>query len=344
MRNYFKTALILILLFFPILLMATIENIDDAGFVPGPIWFSKYPVFVGDKVKIYTALYNNSDYKISGEIYFLNNKNEIGVVNFEMMANSGAKNISIDWIASQGEIEIEAEIKNVKIADGQEVIVPNVDFENKQIAKNTIFVDFDNDKDGIGNIADSDDDNDGKNDLAEIAEGTNPFEADQKISSSSPEEELFKENEDSDEQTVLDKIDDSVMGFLNKITKNKIDEYIDNLGQEQVQKLEIKKEELEGRLEMTVENNLNKISTQKSTTTNVSETPEANMVSSRPRSAENTEIKNNISHFFQTFFSKIYLYAITGLIFLLNHPVFLFLVLFFIVYFLIRKLIRFFIY
>jgi len=226
MKNFLKIYIFAFAFFLPLTSFAAIENISNAGFVPGPIWFSKYPVFVNDKVKIYTALYNNSQYNISGELHFLNNEKIIGSTNFEMPANSGAVDVWIDWVAEKGNIEIGAEIKNVSIINSQEEVVQGVDFTNTKIAKSKIFVDFDNDKDGIGNIADEDDDNDGKKDLAEIAEGTNPFEADQVISSSTPDEKIIIKNATEKDQNILDKIDDSVMGFLNKITKNKVDEYV----------------------------------------------------------------------------------------------------------------------
>lgn len=352
MKNTLKLFLISLAFFLPLISFAAIENISNAGFVPGPIWFSKYPVFVNDKVKIYTALYNNSQYNISGELHFLNNGKFIGSTNFEMPANSGAVDVWIDWVAEKGDIEIGADIKNVSIVNSQEEVVKDVAFKDTQIAKSKIFVDFDNDNDGIGNIADEDDDNDGKSDLSEIAEGTNPFEADQPVLATVTEEKIITEEKNEKDPNILDKLDSSVMGFLNKVTKNKVDEYVDALSSSQIKKLETKRNELKGEISDTIYNsldNLVKLETVKSTSTATSTLDNLNSPEFRikseylPKDLNKEEVKGKISIFFKNLFSKIYLFIVNVLIFFLSHPVFLFLLIFFIIYILIKKIIKFFI-
>ncbi len=347
MKNIFRILVISIVIFFPFAVFATIENIDNAGFVPGPIWFSKYPVFVDDEVRIYTALYNNSQYNISGELHFFNNENLIGNTDFEMLAGSGATDVWIDWVALKGDIEIGAEIKNVSIINSQKEAVSDIDFKDTQIAKSKIFIDFDNDGDGIGNIADDDDDNDGVNDLTEIAEGTNPFEVDHEISTSSPADEAVSIEKESEKAGFLDKVDDSVMGFLNKITQNKIDEFVDNFSESQVIKLESRKEDIKNRISENFENsisNIVKLDTIKSSSTASNTEKNLETVqSANPKEIEDIEIKNKISLFFKNFFSKSYLFIVNAMIFLLNHTFFLFLFIFFLIYLSIKKVIRFFV-
>ncbi|MDA3839625.1 MAG: hypothetical protein PF572_00915 [Patescibacteria group bacterium] len=352
MKNILKIFIISFILFSPFAIFAAIENIDNAGFVPGPIWFSKYPVFVDDEVKIYTALYNNSQYNISGELHFFNNEGFIGDTGFEMPANSGAHNVWIDWVAEKGEIEVGAEIKNVSIINSIENIVADIDFKETQIAKSKIFIDFDNDKDGIGNIADDDDDNDGKNDLAEIAEGTNPFEHDQIISTTTPNEDVESEIQIVEEKGFLDKIDDSVMGFLNKITQNKVDGLVDSLSISQIEKLETKKGELEEKITDTLYNSLDNIvqlktvkSTSTASSTEIAPNPPDLTITSEylPKDLNEAKVKNKISVFFKNLFSKTYLLIVNVLIFFLSHTIFLFLLIFFIVYLVIRKIFKFFV-
>jgi len=338
MKNKFKILFFGFLIFFPLALFAAMENIDNAGFVPGPIWFSKYPVFVGDEVKIYTALYNNSEYGISGDLYFYNNNKEIGKANFKMPANSGAKDVWIEWIALKGDVEISAEMKNVLIMDFQEKKNNNIGFQNAQIAKSKIFIDFDNDKDGIGNIKDNDDDNDGVSDLTEIAEGTNPFEADHKISTSTSQEELVEKKE---EKTFADKIDQSIMGFLGKITKNKLDNFVDNLSNVQAEKILSKKTQLEETHDTNKSFRLDTIKSSFSSKNSVVNRATSSSVS--PLENKNQEIKNGIIQSTKDFFSKIFIYILGFLIFLLKHPTFLFLFIFFLIYLAIKKLVRFFV-
>jgi len=343
-----KILIIAIFFFTPFFVFGAIENIDNAGFVPGPIWFSKYPVFVDDEVRIYTALYNNSDYDISGELHFLNNEEFIGKTNFEMPASSGALDVWIDWTAVKGNIEVSAEIKNVLIVNSEKEAVSDIDFKEGQIAKSEIFIDYDNDNDGIGNIEDDDDDNDGVDDLTEIAEGSNPFEVDHIISTSSDETRNNKDNLEKNDNGIIDKIDDSVMNFLNKVTKNKIDKYVDGFSEKQVEKLKLKQGALEDKINYTFYeslDNITKLKTIKSTTTIDTQNPSDLIVSSEylPSDLNRAKVKSKISTFFSNSISKVYLFFVNALIFFLSHPFFLFLLIFFIVYLSIRKIIRFFI-
>ena len=343
-----KVLITILFIFTPFFVFGAIENIDNAGFVPGPIWFSKYPVFVDDEVRIYTALYNNSNYDISGELHFLNNQEFIGKIDFEMPASSGALDVWIDWTAVRGNIEVSAEIKNVLIVNSEKEEVSDIDFKEGQIAKSEIFIDYDNDNDGIGNIEDNDDDNDGVDDLTEIAEGSNPFEVDHIISTSSDKTENDNDDLKKEDIGIIDKIDDSVMEFLNKITKNKIDKYVDGFSESQVKNLKLKQGALEDKINYTFYeslDNITKLKTTKSTTTvDTQNTPDV-ITSSEylPRDLDRAKVKSKISTFFSNTYSKVYLFLVNTLIFFLSHPFFLFLLIFFIVYLSIRKIIRFFI-
>ena len=341
MKNIFKILIISLVLLSPFVVLAAIENIDNAGFVPGPIWFSKYPVFVDDEVRIYTALYNNSQYNISGELHFYNNVNLIGSTDFEMLAGSGAMDVWIDWVAEKGDIEIGVEIKNVSIMNSNEEAISDIDFKDTQIASSKIFVDFDNDKDGVGNIDDDDDDNDGVSDLEEIAEGTNPFVVDHVISTSSLEKETDINSVEEEKKSVFDKFDDSVMGFLNKVSKNKVDQFVDTFSGTQVEKLEIKKDELEKKINYTLYDSLDNIvqlkTTNSTSTADTLNTPDLAITSEYlPKDLDRTKVKSKINIFFKNSFSKIYLLIVNILIFFLNHAFFLFLLIFFIIYLAIR--------
>lgn len=80
--------------------------------------------------------------------------------------------VSAIWIAEAGDHTI------FVTADSSDIIAESLEANNN--ASFQIFVDGDNDNDGIGNISDVDDDNDGYPDAMEISEGTNPLDGSSK--------------------------------------------------------------------------------------------------------------------------------------------------------------------
>lgn len=326
-----KIFLLLLLIFFSNPASAAIENIENAGFVPGPIWFSKYPVFVDDEVKIFTALYNNSQYNISAELHFFNNEKQIGKTNIELPAGSGTQDVSIEWVAEKGDIEISAEIKNVSAVNSQDEVVEQIDFSDTQVAKSKVFIDSDNDEDGIGNVDDDDDDNDGVSDLDEIAEGSDPFMVDHVISTSSDKSNEIELSNDQTVEKMSDKLDQSVVGFLNKVTNNKIDQIVDSIGGEKIDYLSEKKEEIENRLG-TSGQKLDTIKSQQSVLDGQEHSP---------RELKELEAKSKMSIFFSNILPKAYLFFLSILIFLLKHPFFLFIAIFFLIFIVIKRIFKF---
>lgn len=300
--------------------IAKMQNVSKAGISPAPIWFSQYPVYAGDKVKIYTALYNNSEYNISGELHFFNNKEFIDKTNFELPANSGNNDVWINWTALKGDIEIGVEIKSLAIKDAKNNLVFDISLEDNESVKNKISIDYKKEESL----------NEKENDVTEKEEKTEGTEVE------------FVEVDEK--ENILDKIDGSVMDFLNKITKNKIDESFDIIGEEQIKKLESKKNDLNNKINQDTENKAIKLDTTKSSTTTMSSQSEASLEQAEtPRKVEKEEIKNKISTFFENVFYKSYLFLLSVLIFFLNHKVFLFLLIFFTIYLIIKKIIRFFV-
>ena len=166
------------------------------------------------------------------------------------------------------------------------------------------------------------------------------------------EDDVENKHLGEDRGGIMDKLDDSVMGFLNKITKNKVDEFVDGFSVGQVEKLELKKEELKDKINYTLYDSLDnivKLQTLKSTSTSSSTSSELNtpdvITSSEylPEDLDRSKVKSKINVFFQNSFSKAYLFIVNALIFFLSHTFFLFLLLFFIIYLSIKKVIRFFV-
>jgi len=51
---------------------------SNAGFVPGNIWYSLDPFLEGDKIKIYTLIFNPDPRELSGTVVFFDNSVFLG--------------------------------------------------------------------------------------------------------------------------------------------------------------------------------------------------------------------------------------------------------------------------
>jgi len=143
----------------------------NAGFVQG-IWYSSPAIFADVPTRIYIALRNNTEHDLTGTIRFTDNGKRIG--SSEVSALSGRLvEAWVDWIPTSGEHTILATVSNATlhiIGGGTKSI------ESTSItAEDILIVDYDTDKDGIGDTTDTDDDNDGVSDTDEKARGSNPL-------------------------------------------------------------------------------------------------------------------------------------------------------------------------
>ncbi|PIR68603.1 hypothetical protein COU49_00045 [Candidatus Nomurabacteria bacterium CG10_big_fil_rev_8_21_14_0_10_35_16] len=86
---------------------------SNAGFVPGNIWYSQDPFEEGDKIKIYTVLFNPDSREFSGTVIFFDKTTFLGKKDFKVAPRS-VQDISIDWTVNVGEHIIFAKIENAK--------------------------------------------------------------------------------------------------------------------------------------------------------------------------------------------------------------------------------------
>lgn len=107
-RRYVAFPLFLFTLF-PVLVFAA----QSAGFVQGNISYSKDPFEEGDKVKIYTVIFNPDARELSGTVLFFDKTVLLGKKNFTV-SGGGAEAVSIDWTAMAGDHVISAKIENAK--------------------------------------------------------------------------------------------------------------------------------------------------------------------------------------------------------------------------------------
>src|SRR3989344_3108550 len=149
---------------------AQTKILKNIGFIQDNIWYSKDPFFEDDKIRIYTTVFNGSQYDFKGTLEFWAGGKSIGKSSFSLI--SGAFQVLwADWVAEGGNKKIYANITEAKIslAGGTEETVV---LENSKTGEIEVFVDLDTDKDGIGNKVDTDDDNYKVSDVVEQKQGT----------------------------------------------------------------------------------------------------------------------------------------------------------------------------
>lgn len=167
MKNVFL-ALALIFIILPT--NAHAEELN-AGFVQG-LWYSSPTLFAGEPARIYIALRNHTDQDLTGTVKFTDNGKRIGVTNVSALPGRLVE-AWIDWTPGYGEHVVRATLSEVRVHTLGET--PESGEVESMIAEDTIMIDYDTDKDGVGNVSDTDDDNDGLSDADEIAAGTDPL-------------------------------------------------------------------------------------------------------------------------------------------------------------------------
>ena len=143
----------------------------NAGFVQG-IWYATSTNFSDMPTRIYIALRNNTESDLTGTIRFTDNGAKIG--NSYVSALPGRLVEGwVDWTPTFGTHTITASLIDMKlhvIGGSAENVTPD-----NMLAEDTLTIDYDTDRDGIGNAIDTDDDNDSITDSDEIKNGTNPL-------------------------------------------------------------------------------------------------------------------------------------------------------------------------
>jgi len=111
--NLKKIGIVLFLVLFLFPLAKIQAETSNAGFIPANIWYSKDPFQEGDKIKIYTLIFNPDSRELSGTVNFFDKTVFLGKKDFKVPAK-GVKDISIDWTATVGDHTIFGKIENAK--------------------------------------------------------------------------------------------------------------------------------------------------------------------------------------------------------------------------------------
>ncbi len=86
-------------------------NAGNTGFMPESIWYSKDPFSEGDKIKIYTLIWNGDQRELSGTVSFFDKDILLGKKSF-IVAGADTQEVSIDWTATAGAHRIYGKIEN----------------------------------------------------------------------------------------------------------------------------------------------------------------------------------------------------------------------------------------
>lgn len=86
---------------------------SNAGFIPSNIWYSNDNPAVGEKIQIYTVIFNPDKRELSGTVSFFDKTTFLGKKNF-ILPSKGVKDIFIDWIVTEGDHNIFGKIENAK--------------------------------------------------------------------------------------------------------------------------------------------------------------------------------------------------------------------------------------
>jgi hypothetical protein len=91
---------------------ASDPTIKNTGFIQTNIWYSKDSFYAGDTVRIYTAIFNGTQYDLSGSVEFLDNDIVVGKTEFDLINSGQVRDVSVLWKAGEGDHSITARIVN----------------------------------------------------------------------------------------------------------------------------------------------------------------------------------------------------------------------------------------
>jgi hypothetical protein len=112
-KKIFFVLFFLLILGIPTLRVHGATTDSNTGFIPSNIWYSIDDIKEGDKVKIYTVIFNGDSRELSGNILFFDDTTLLCKKSFVVNPKS-TKDISIDWVASAGRHNIFGKIEKAK--------------------------------------------------------------------------------------------------------------------------------------------------------------------------------------------------------------------------------------
>lgn len=108
-----KVGVVLFLVLFVFPIYKIFAQSSNTGFVSENIWYSKDPFEEGDKIKIYTFIFNPDIRELSGTVIFFDKTVLLGKKDF-IISSKKASDISINWTVTAGDHTIFGKIENAK--------------------------------------------------------------------------------------------------------------------------------------------------------------------------------------------------------------------------------------
>ncbi|MFT5436630.1 MAG: hypothetical protein ACI840_001278 [Ulvibacter sp.] len=201
----------------------------NIGLVSG-VWYSEVPFFSGDRIRMYSAIQNQSGFDVIGVIRFFDNDELISEEDFTAL-NGRLIEVFTDWDVTEGEHTITVKFAKVLKSEigGEE---PIDDIVSGVLIKDIKYADVDTDNDNIGNIVDTDDDGDGVSDDTELSMGLDPLNSDSDgdgINDGDDSDPLVPQTKnDNIKEVSTPDILDGIVNTVKKVeekTTNIIDEY-----------------------------------------------------------------------------------------------------------------------
>lgn len=174
----------------PFLMLAVPNSLQaealNAGFVQG-LWYSQETVFADQPTRVYVAIRNNTGADLTGTVTFFADDKRLGSQAVSALDNRLIESW-IDWTPHYGEHALRAELTRMRLS----TVGSSTDRVDVSVAAATdsVFADYDTDRDGVGNEADSDDDGDRISDAEELRNGTDPLIPDRDSNDSKARHEL----------------------------------------------------------------------------------------------------------------------------------------------------------
>ncbi|MDP3958436.1 MAG: Ig-like domain-containing protein [bacterium] len=121
-----RALLILFLVLFPLFPPVQAETtVENAGFAPQSIWYSKDPFFAGERVTIHTIVVNSGSVELSGTVEFYDGETLLGRASVTVPPGGSFAEASVPWKVTEGRHTIFALLKDVKVGGNVSVALEN---------------------------------------------------------------------------------------------------------------------------------------------------------------------------------------------------------------------------